>query len=35
MKNTQFTNYIVPTAADTPDIKVEFIQFPYSQPRPV
>jgi CO/xanthine dehydrogenase Mo-binding subunit len=34
MKNNQFTNYIIPTAADTPDIQVEFIQFPYSNPGP-
>lgn len=34
MKNTQFTNYIVPTSADIPDIKVEFVQFPYSNPGP-
>jgi CO/xanthine dehydrogenase Mo-binding subunit len=34
MKNTQFTNYIVPTSADTPDIQVEFVQFPYSNPGP-
>jgi CO/xanthine dehydrogenase Mo-binding subunit len=34
MKNTQFTNYIIPTAADTPDIHVEFIEFPYSNPGP-
>ncbi len=34
MKNTQFTNYIVPTAADTPDIQVEFIEFPHSNPGP-
>jgi CO/xanthine dehydrogenase Mo-binding subunit len=34
MKNNQFTNYIIPTAADTPDIQVEFIEFPYSNPGP-
>jgi len=34
MKNTQFTNYIVPTTADTPDIHVEFVEFPYSNPGP-
>jgi CO/xanthine dehydrogenase Mo-binding subunit len=34
MKNNQFTNYIIPTAADTPDIQVEFIQFPYANPGP-
>jgi CO/xanthine dehydrogenase Mo-binding subunit/aerobic-type carbon monoxide dehydrogenase small subunit (CoxS/CutS family) len=28
MKNNQYTNYIVPTAADAPDIDVEFVQFP-------
>ena len=34
MKNNQYTNYIIPTAADTPDIHVEFIEFPYSNPGP-
>ena len=34
MKNTQFTNYIVPTVADTPEIQVEFVTFPYSNPGP-
>jgi CO/xanthine dehydrogenase Mo-binding subunit len=34
MKNNQFTNYMIPTAADTPNIQVEFIQFPYSNPGP-
>jgi CO/xanthine dehydrogenase Mo-binding subunit len=34
MTNNQFTNYIIPTAADTPDIHVEFIEFPYSNPGP-
>jgi CO/xanthine dehydrogenase Mo-binding subunit len=34
MKNNQFTNYIIPTAADTPDIRVEFVEFPYSNPGP-
>lgn len=34
MKNTQFTNYIIPTAADTPDIHVEFVEFPYCNPGP-
>src|SRR5262249_37220815 len=34
MKNTQFTNYIVPTTADTPGIQVEFVNFPYSNPGP-
>ena len=34
MKNTQFTNYIIPTAADTPDIHVEFVEFPYENPGP-
>jgi CO/xanthine dehydrogenase Mo-binding subunit len=34
MKNNQFTNYIIPTTADTPDIQVEFIEFPYANPGP-
>lgn len=34
MKNTQFTNYIIPTSADTPEIRVEFIEFPHSNPGP-
>src|SRR6267142_1887875 len=34
MKNNQYTNYIVPTSADTPDIHVEFIEFPHSNPGP-
>jgi CO/xanthine dehydrogenase Mo-binding subunit len=34
MKNNQYTNYIIPTAADTPNIHVEFIEFPYSNPGP-
>lgn len=34
MKNTQFTNYIIPTTADTPDIQVEFVDFPYANPGP-
>jgi CO/xanthine dehydrogenase Mo-binding subunit len=34
MKNAQLTNYIIPTTADTPDIHVEFVEFPYSNPGP-
>ena len=34
MKNNQFTNYIIPTTADTPDIRVEFVEFPYRNPGP-
>jgi len=34
MKNNQFTNYIIPTSADTPDIVVEFVEFPNSNPGP-
>jgi CO/xanthine dehydrogenase Mo-binding subunit len=34
MKNNQYTNYIIPTAADTPEIHVEFIEFPYANPGP-
>jgi CO/xanthine dehydrogenase Mo-binding subunit len=30
MKNTQYTNYIIPTTADTPGIDVEFVEFPYA-----
>ncbi|MGM0381172.1 MAG: xanthine dehydrogenase family protein molybdopterin-binding subunit [bacterium] len=29
MKNNQFSNYIIPTAADVPDLDVEFIEFPH------
>ncbi|MFB6356960.1 MAG: xanthine dehydrogenase family protein molybdopterin-binding subunit, partial [bacterium] len=29
MRNNSYTNYIIPTTADTPDIDVEFIEFPY------
>jgi CO/xanthine dehydrogenase Mo-binding subunit len=34
MKNHQYTNYIIPTSADTPDIHVEFMEFPYANPGP-
>jgi CO/xanthine dehydrogenase Mo-binding subunit len=34
MKNNQFTNYIIPTAADVPEIQVEFVEFPHSNPGP-
>jgi CO/xanthine dehydrogenase Mo-binding subunit len=34
MKNNQFTNYIIPTSADTPDIHVEFVEFPHANPGP-
>jgi CO/xanthine dehydrogenase Mo-binding subunit len=34
MKNNQFTNYIIPTSADTPDIHVDFVEFPFSNPGP-
>ena len=34
MKNNQYTNYIVPTTADTPNIDVEFMEFPYTNPGP-
>ncbi len=34
MKNNQFTNYIIPTTADTPDIHVDFVEFPHSNPGP-
>jgi CO/xanthine dehydrogenase Mo-binding subunit len=34
MKNNQFTNYIIPTTADTPDIHVEFVEFPSTNPGP-
>ncbi len=30
MANCQYTNYIIPTAADVPEIAVEFVEFPYS-----
>ena len=29
MKNNQYSNYIIPTAADVPDINVEFVEFPH------
>jgi CO/xanthine dehydrogenase Mo-binding subunit len=31
MQNAQFTNYVIPTALDTPPIKVEIIEKPYSK----
>jgi CO/xanthine dehydrogenase Mo-binding subunit len=34
MKNHQFTNYIIPTSADTPNIVVEFVEFPFTNPGP-
>ncbi len=34
MKNNQVANYIVPTSADTPDIHVEFVEFPFANPGP-
>jgi CO/xanthine dehydrogenase Mo-binding subunit len=34
MKNNQFTNYIIPTAADTPAIQVEFTEFPHQNSGP-
>jgi CO/xanthine dehydrogenase Mo-binding subunit len=34
MKNTQYTNYIIPTTADTPGIDVEFVEFPYANHGP-
>jgi len=30
MQNAQYTNYIIPTTADTPDIDVQFVEFPHS-----
>ncbi len=30
MKNNQYSNYIIPTIGDIPDIDVEFIEFPYN-----
>lgn len=30
MKNNQYTNYIIPTSADAPDIDVEFVEFPFA-----
>jgi len=29
MVNNQYTNYIIPTTADIPEMEVEFIEFPY------
>src|SRR5262249_28230748 len=34
MTNTQYTNYIIPTSADAPNIDVEFIEFPTANPGP-
>jgi CO/xanthine dehydrogenase Mo-binding subunit/aerobic-type carbon monoxide dehydrogenase small subunit (CoxS/CutS family) len=34
MQNAQYTNYIIPTAADVPEIDVEFIEFPLANPGP-
>jgi CO/xanthine dehydrogenase Mo-binding subunit len=34
MKNNQFTNYIIPTSADTPDIHVEFVDTSSTNPGP-
>src|SRR6185436_14362249 len=34
MTNTQYTNYIIPTSADTPAIDVEFMEFPLANPGP-
>ncbi len=34
MKNSQYTNYIIPTSADTPEIDVEFVEFPYQNQGP-
>ncbi len=30
MKNHQYSNYIIPTAADVPEVDVEFIEFPFN-----
>jgi CO/xanthine dehydrogenase Mo-binding subunit len=30
MANCQYTNYITPTTADTPDIRVDFVEFPHA-----
>ncbi len=30
MANNQYTNYTVPTSADTPEIHVEFVEFPHA-----
>ncbi|HYK92173.1 MAG TPA: xanthine dehydrogenase family protein molybdopterin-binding subunit [Acidobacteriota bacterium] len=34
MANNQYTNYIIPTSADTPDIRVEFVEFPHDNNGP-
>ncbi len=34
MANNQYTNYIIPTSADTPPIDVEFIEFSYANQGP-
>jgi len=34
MKNNQFTNYIIPTSADVPEIQVEFVEFAHANPGP-
>jgi CO/xanthine dehydrogenase Mo-binding subunit len=31
MENSQMTNYIIPTSADVPNIKVIFVENPYDQ----
>ncbi len=34
MKNNQYSDYIIPTSADVPEIRVEFIEFPYDNHGP-
>lgn len=34
MRNATYTNYIIPTTADVPEIDVEFIEFPFSNNGP-
>ncbi len=34
MANNQYTNYIIPTTGDTPEIQVEFVEFPHANPGP-
>jgi CO/xanthine dehydrogenase Mo-binding subunit len=31
MQNAQFTNYIIPTTLDTPPMRVELVEEPYSR----
>ncbi|HEY7700301.1 MAG TPA: hypothetical protein VIE88_17880, partial [Vicinamibacteria bacterium] len=30
MENANFTNYVIPTTLDTPEVRVEIVEMPYS-----